>query len=327
MTLARCEAAEPDPWRADVLDRLAGRRVLLVQPNALTRRVLRRQLEAWGAEVVEARDSTGALAALTEPGRFHLGMVRHSLPRNGGREVAKMLRDHDHGADMRILLMSNSSKHVLGPTPAGHAFAESAVAPFGSAVLFAKLGGLLGIDVQGANAAPSASVRPAVLGGDRPLRVLVAEDNPLNQKVLGAMLARVGAAVDIVADGLNAVEAVRGTAYDAVLMDILMPRLDGIGAADRIRRLGGAAATVPIIAVTANAIKGDRERYLSAGMNDYVSKPIDAAELAAALSRQCGRLLDLTGVEPSPACAAPDADDGEARLAAFVDDLERIVAA
>jgi CheY-like chemotaxis protein len=108
-------------------------------------------------------------------------------------------------------------------------------------------------------------------------------------------------------------------------MDVLMPRLDGLDAAERIRRLGGRAATLPIIAVTANAIVGDRERYLDAGMNDYVSKPVDTIELAAALERQCGRRLDLSavgGLQPSPMTV-----ENEARLAEFVDGIDDTAAA
>jgi PAS domain S-box-containing protein len=324
--------SEPDPWRARVLARLAGCRILLVQPNALTRRVLRRQLEAWGAEVVEARDGANALAQLAESGRCRLALVRHALPGIGGEDLAKLIRERCRGAELGILLLSASPKHVLGPELAAEGIADSAVAPFGSGVLFATLAEILGVRVADAGDVGVASRPPAGrsarVPGKAALRLLIAEDNPLNQKVLAAMLSRAGAAVDIVSDGLNAVEAVLRSTYDAVLMDILMPRLDGIGAAERIRRLGGVAGAVPIIAVTANAFRGDRERYLAAGMNDYVSKPIDAAELTAALARQCGVRLDLVRVEPAPPVApAPTPEDGEARLAAFVDSLDRIIAA
>jgi signal transduction histidine kinase/DNA-binding response OmpR family regulator len=322
-----CEPSESDSWRSKVLAELAGRRILVVQPNALSRRVLRRQLEEWGAKVVEARDGANALTVLSQSSRFRLAIVKESLPKIGGQDVATAIRGHVNGGDLDLLLMSATLKHPLGSLPSGGGTAESLVSPFGSSELFVKIARLLGLEEAVPDTSAAVAAVPALsLRGQAAFRVLVAEDNPLNQKVLCAILTKAGAVVDVVADGLNAVEAMRKSAYDVVLMDILMPRLDGIGAVQRIRRLGGRARTVPIIAVTANAIKGDRERYLSAGMNDYLSKPIDTAELAAALARQCGHRLDLADAA-LVADDGPTSDDNEARLTAFVDGLDGTAAA
>ena len=119
-----------------------------------------------------------------------------------------------------------------------------------------------------------------------PLRILVAEDNDMNQKLLRAMLKRDGHDVEIVANGLEAVDAVMRGHYDLVLMDIQMPEMDGVTATRRIRDLPGEVRDIPVIAVTANAMKGQREEYLAAGMDDYVSKPIDSTVLAAAIQQQ-----------------------------------------
>ncbi len=122
----------------------------------------------------------------------------------------------------------------------------------------------------------------------RSFRILVAEDNLVNQKVIRSLLVCAGHTVDIVVDGQEAVDAVNSHSYDLVLMDIHMPKMDGITATKLIRERGGNGATVPIIAVTAKAMEGDREIYLAAGMNDFVSKPINTAELHEAIARQCG---------------------------------------
>jgi len=117
------------------------------------------------------------------------------------------------------------------------------------------------------------------------IRILVAEDNEVNRSVIRGLLTKSGHAVDIVVDGVEAVAAAMRSAYDLILMDVQMPKMDGVAATARIRSLSGEAGRVPIIAVTANAMAGDRERYLAAGMDDYVSKPIDPAMLAAVLAR------------------------------------------
>ena len=123
---------------------------------------------------------------------------------------------------------------------------------------------------------------------ERKLRVLVAEDNHINQVVIRAILARAGHEVEIVENGLRTVQAVAESDYDLVLMDVQMPEMDGPTATRAIRDLPGPRSQVPIVALTANAMAGDREKYLAAGMNEYVSKPIDADELTAAIGRAIG---------------------------------------
>lgn len=116
-------------------------------------------------------------------------------------------------------------------------------------------------------------------------RVLVVEDNAVNQLLVSRMLALGGHAVEVVRDGGEAIARVERGSYDLVLMDVHLPGIDGVTATRRIRGLPGAAAAIPIIALTANAMKGDRDGYLAAGMDDYVSKPIDARALHAAIAR------------------------------------------
>jgi PAS domain S-box-containing protein len=128
----------------------------------------------------------------------------------------------------------------------------------------------------------------AVRSGLQGLRILLAEDNHVNQKVVMAMLRGAGHTVDVAGNGIEAVDAVNTRPYDVVLMDIQMPEMDGIKATRRIRELDGKQARIPIIALTANAVKGDREHYLKAAMDDYVSKPIDPIKLYQAIARQCG---------------------------------------
>jgi signal transduction histidine kinase/ActR/RegA family two-component response regulator len=124
---------------------------------------------------------------------------------------------------------------------------------------------------------------------DKSLRVLVAEDNPAMQQILRALLEAGGHQVTVVADGQDAVAMAASQTFDVILMDVMMPVMDGPTAAQRIRELGGRAGGIPIIALTANALAGDRDRYLAVGMTDYLSKPIDVAALFAALARAIAR--------------------------------------
>ena len=127
----------------------------------------------------------------------------------------------------------------------------------------------------------------SALSWAQPLRILVAEDNHINQMLVTALIEKAGHHCDVVGDGLEAVAAVRTTPYDLVLMDIQMPEMDGQTATQEIRRLPGVVADIPIIAITANAMEGHREEYLAAGMNDYVPKPIDPTLLMEAIARVC----------------------------------------
>jgi CheY-like chemotaxis protein len=152
---------------------------------------------------------------------------------------------------------------------------------------------------------------PSALNWARPLRILIAEDNHINQKLVTALIDKAGHRCDVVGNGLEAVEAVGRTAYDLVLMDIQMPVMDGAAATREIRQLQGTVANIPIIAITANAMEGHREEYLAAGMNDYVSKPIEPARLLQAFARVCPPEAD-SGAAATPLAEVPAkaSDDG-----------------
>ena len=139
---------------------------------------------------------------------------------------------------------------------------------------------------QTALADPAALAGAALpAGAQRSLNVLLVEDNPINQKLAITLLARWGHRVSVAENGAEALEQVVGQAFDVVLMDMMMPVMDGLEATRRIRALPGPAASVPIVAMTANAMESDRQRCLAAGMTDYISKPIRAQELQGLLQK------------------------------------------
>ena len=168
------------------------------------------------------------------------------------------------------------------------------------------------------------SAAEAPVDVSRSLRLLVAEDNDVNQIVIRAMLEKAGHRVDIVGDGFEAVNAVMNHPYDVVLMDVQMPEMDGITATRRIRDLDPPLCDIPIVALTANAMKGDRDRYIDAGMNDYVSKPIDAQLLNAALRRQCGQTVaEAQNLGASRPAETPDGAELQDDLALLLDTMDR----
>jgi CheY-like chemotaxis protein len=157
------------------------------------------------------------------------------------------------------------------------------------------------------------------------LRILVAEDDEINQLVLGGFLEPYGHAVTMAKDGAAVVELLRQGDYDIVLMDVMMPGTDGVQATRMIRSLPGPKRDIPIIALTANAMSGDRETYLEAGMNDYVSKPIARAELYKAIERRlnCRAFSQVFTRKPVPAEPDPaPTDTGTAQLQAFMRTLD-----
>jgi PAS domain S-box-containing protein len=164
----------------------------------------------------------------------------------------------------------------------------------------------------------------------RGLRILVAEDNQVNQLLVSALLRRLGCQVDLVSNGLEAISAVQRIPYDLILMDVQMPEMDGIAASQAIRRLPGEVRRIPIVALTANAMAGQREEYIEAGMDDYVSKPIDMAQLMSAMIRLCGaeEASDTAPAEESlpaaaPASTAAEESSGGEELSALLDEIDQ----
>ena len=275
----------PDAGRSEaaVPTNLTSRRFLVVDDNALNRRIFRLQLEAYGAEVECVPDGHAALAALAHAessgSQFDVAIIDQAMPDTDGIALRRMIREEPAYAGVRLII---SSAGGIAYDQQARALGFDAVCPkpMLQERLIAKIQELLqpgeqamvgAITVLAAKPAP-ANAEPA--RGRRP-RLLIAEDNPINQRLIVTALKQAHFALDVVSDGAEAVEAVERQSYDLVLMDIRMPVMSGVEATQRIRALTGPASKLPIIAMTANAMAGDREEYLAAGMDDYVAKPID----------------------------------------------------
>jgi PAS domain S-box-containing protein len=277
---------------------LAGRRVLIVDDNATNRRVLSLQAEAWGVGHQEVAGAEAALALLRAGEPYDVAILDMQMPDMDGLALAQEIRRLEDGRAAAMPLVMLTSLGRREATEDG-LFAAHLTKPVKASSLFDALICAL----EGSPLALSADANAPVsfdpgMAERHPLRILLAEDNAVNQKVASMLLAKMGYRCDVAADGLEAVQAVERQPYDLVLMDVQMPELDGLQASRLIRQRGAVARQPRICAMTANAMDGDRERCLEALMDDYVAKPIRLDELVAALLRAPSEAPRPPGVRP-----------------------------
>jgi PAS domain S-box-containing protein len=278
---------------------LVGLRALCVDDLPINRTIIERQLIAVGMAVDLAVDGPSALrlldtaAALGTP--YDLLLVDHAMPGTNGLAVARIAREMPEPGARLLVLLSSLGLRETDAAEAGVRFDASLTKPVRQRELVDCLATLVGQAALERPARPVAEPAGAVpdgagrgAGGARGRRILVAEDNPINRMLIEALLTEAGYQLEIVEDGASAIQAAMATRYDVVLMDIQMPNVDGIEATRAIRALPGEAGQVPIVALTANAMAGDRDIYLAAAMNDYISKPINASALLAVVARWSG---------------------------------------
>jgi signal transduction histidine kinase/DNA-binding response OmpR family regulator len=276
---------------------LAGLRALVVDDNATNSEILIRQLAAWRVEARAVPGGPAALAALRAAAAagqpFHLGVLDMEMPEMSGVALARAIRAEPLLAGVKLVILSSIGRPLSPAELAGSGIGACLAKPARQAELHRALLGVLA--GQRAEQAPAGelpgpgSLRRAGAGA----RILVVEDNLVNQHVARLQLQRFGYEPDIVASGQQALAALhQAHPYAVVMMDCQMPVLDGIETTRRIRARereraaeAGPVAPVYIIAMTANAMVGDRDSCLAAGMNDYISKPVRATDLAAALAR------------------------------------------
>jgi two-component system sensor histidine kinase/response regulator len=298
---------------------LTGLRVLVVDDNATNRLVLESQLRGWKLQPEAVPDARAALARAHDAAAagvpFHLAVLDLCMPETDGLELARKLKADAALADIELIMLT-STVQVNAAEIANAGVREWLMKPVRSSEFYNRLIRLMSTSEHHAPA-PSAPVRPSdadssaepstdsfaesspesSLPGPSRGRILVVEDNEVNQLVARATVTKFSYAVDVVGDGAEAVAATASTRYAAVLMDCHMPVMDGFEATRVIRRRDDGASHLPIIAMTAGALDGDRERCLAAGMDDYLSKPVDAAELEAALARWVPEQAPLSSPE------------------------------
>ncbi|MBL9216112.1 MAG: response regulator [Opitutaceae bacterium] len=277
--------AHTGPVRVNVGARqpaLEGLRVLIVDDNATNRQILATHARSWGMLPTEA-DSGAAALALVEGGAvFDLGLLDLNMAGMHGDELARRLRGLAPTARLPLFLLSST-----GRQPTAGLFSASLAKPVKPTLLLAELGRHFHRAVEpAAPAAAAGGTTPTrELAVRCPLHLLLAEDNPVNLKIAQLMLGRLGYRVVSVSDGREVLEALERARFDVILMDVDMPELDGLEATRRIRASRADPTRPWIIALTANAMKDDRERAFAAGMNDFLTKPYLIEDLAQCLER------------------------------------------
>ncbi|MFO1310333.1 MAG: GAF domain-containing protein, partial [Burkholderiales bacterium] len=282
----RAPVAELPPARrrdfVGVQPELEGRRALVVDDNATNRRVLTLQTAKWGMTARATESPREALRWLADGERFDLAILDMHMPEMDGVALAREIRART--PSLPLVLFSSLGRREAGDEQG--LFDAWLAKPIRQSALFDTLVGLFARD-----AAPRAgreAVKPQIDAGQaerHPLRILLAEDNVVNQKLAMRLLQQMGYRADLASNGLEAVESVGRQAYDVVLMDVQMPEMDGLEASRRITSRWPPGERPRIIAMTANAMQGDREMCLDAGMDDYLTKPIRVERLVEALNQ------------------------------------------
>ena len=282
------------------LERLAGQRVLVVDDGPASRETLVETLLGWGMSVRATASPREAFAWLDAGERFDAALLDEEMSELDGRRLGESIRRLLDPDALPLVLVTSRGRRAV---PRG-LFAAVLARPVRPRALASVLSGLRDDSVSRRRRRGGTASVPRDLGTTHPLRVLLAEDNAVNQKVALSYLARMGYRADVASTGREALEAARTGSFDLVLMDIQMPEMDGLEATRRIRALFPGDPRPYIVALTANAMTGDAERCAAAGMNDYLSKPIRAEDLVAAL-RRAPRGSVTRGPAPVPPSGQP----------------------
>ncbi len=263
---------------------LAGRRVLIVDDNLTNRRIVLKQTLAWGMVPTAVPTALEAIDLIRHGEHFDVAVLDMSMPDMDGLDLSAEIRRHRDAAQLPIVMLTSVEQRVNLASAPMPAFAAYLSKPLKAAQLYNAQLAALGQQTERlpAEEGPRAAER---LGERLPLRILVAEDNAINQKVALRILARLGYSADLACNGLEFIDAVERRRYDVVPMDIQMPEMDGLEAARWIVQHCPPHEWPLLSAMTAHAMACDREAYLAAGMDAYIARPVDLLELAAALLR------------------------------------------
>lgn len=298
---------------------IAGLRVLVVDDHETNRFLVATLLRSWGCRPDEATDAFAALSLLRDGARcgdpFQIALIELRLPGMDGEELGRRIREDRQISETRMVLMASLGQRGDAARMQRAGFAGYLTKPLRQTSLRELLSLVMGRAETAVGKPQLIITRHTVAeSARRGTRILLAEDNPSNQKVAQAILKKLGYRADVVTNGVEAVSALSRIPYDLVLMDCQMPEMDGLEATRLIRdpASGVLNPQTPIVAMTANAMQGDRKRCIDAGMNDYLAKPVKPEELAEVLKRwihrapEAGNRKQSREKDPPPAVLVND---------------------
>ena len=293
------------PARSAAPAELTRQRILIVDDNATNREILEAQFTAWRFDFATAEDGFAALALLEQAAAagkpFGIALLDMQMPGMDGLQLAAAIKRRPALRDTRLLMLTSMGEAMAAEEMTAKGLSGYMTKPVRQSRLFDTL---IGAATDGGLDQSSLPGRKPMNGANQPFRregrrILLAEDNEVNQMVASAILARAGYQCDIVNNGQAAVDAVEKSVFDLVLMDCQMPGMDGFEATRVIRQReqsrGPQARRLPIVALTANAVKGDRETCLAADMDGYVTKPIDTVRLLDTIDALIAQAIELDG--------------------------------
>jgi len=277
-------AATPPAW-LNPQPQLAGRRVLVIEDNPTNRRIISHRGQQWGMKVQTADNRREALALLAQGDLFDAVILDWELPGQEGPALAEQIRKLPSGRCVPLLLLSAMRPSGEDAHPVREGMAVAIHKPIRPAQLLEALCHALKVQTLREKKPPPTPTLDPTLAHKLPLRVLLADDNPINQKVGLSVLSKLGYRADVVSNGREVLETLGQKPYDLLFLDVQMPEMDGLEAARQICQRWPADKRPRIIAMTGNAFVGDREKCLQAGMDDYISKPVRVGDLQSAIER------------------------------------------
>ena len=294
------------PWQGPQ-PQLTGKRLLVVEDNSTNQRLISTRAAQWGMTVEAASDSRQALDLLAQKTAYDAVILDLQLPDLDGLTLAEEIRRQSGGRQLPLLLLTSVRLRGDDPRPLQAGISVYVYKPVRPAQLLEALCRSLSVQLQREKKAPAAPTLDAALAARLPLRLLLADDNPINKKVGLSVLQKLGYRADLASNGREVLKALEQKYYHLLFLDVQMPEMDGLDAAREICKRWPPDKRPAIIAMTGNALLGDREKCLAAGMDDYISKPIRISALQAALEhwgplkRRYGDTTTFFQAKPPPA--------------------------
>src|ERR1039457_3084824 len=298
----------PPPPHAGRLARLAELKVLILEDNATSRNALFEQCRRWGMQPKAVENAAQAMELLRKATEFDLALIDLHLPGMDGLAVASEIQKLPTAAMLPMVLLTPLGKKKRGSEEVRVVFAQAVHKPVKPAQLVSALERAL-LSPRSQDSAPEPAKAAKSLAEQLPLRILLVDDNAINQKVAMRILQQMGYQPDVAGNGREALDLLDRQPFDFIFMDVMMPEMDGLEATRLLRKrqmIGGynnCQSRIIIVAMTAHAMQGDREKCIAAGMDDYLAKPVRPKDVRDMIERWGGKIM-LEAKTPAAATSA-----------------------